>query len=67
MQLIYARTRHLVVWLGEASEDSAVAMKTIRQVGSELKRKKLGISISQIPLWSRMLWMQVTTSTRNLG
>lgn len=37
MQLIYARTSHLVVWVGEASEDSDLGMETLKQVGEELK------------------------------
>ena len=37
MQLIYARTSHLVVWVGEASEDSDLAMRTLEQIGEELK------------------------------
>ena len=37
MQLIYARTSHLVIWVGEASEDSDLGMETLRQVGEELK------------------------------
>ena len=37
MQLIYARTSHLVIWVGEASEDSDLGMETLKQVGEELK------------------------------
>ena len=37
MQFIYARTSHLVVWIGEASEDSELGMQTLRQIGEELK------------------------------
>ena len=37
MQLIYARTSHLVIWVGEASGDSDLGMETVRQVGGELK------------------------------
>lgn len=37
MQYIYARTSHLVVWVGETSEDSDLGMQTIRQTGEELK------------------------------
>ena len=37
MQFIYARTSHLVVWIGEASEDSDLGMQTVRQLGEELK------------------------------
>ena len=37
MQLIYARTSHLVVWVGEASEDSDLGMRTLEQIGEELK------------------------------
>lgn len=37
MQFIYARTSHLVVWIGEASEDSDLGMQTVRQLGGELK------------------------------
>ena len=37
MQFIYARTSHLVVWVGEASEDSNLAMRTLEQIGEELK------------------------------
>ena len=37
MQFIYARTSHLVVWVGEASEDSDLGMRTLKQVGEELK------------------------------
>ena len=42
MQIIYARTSHLVVWVGEASEDSNLAMRTLEQIGEELK---------EAPLW----------------
>ena len=41
MQLIYARTSHLVIWVGEASEDSDLGMETLKQVGEELKRGQL--------------------------
>ena len=37
MQLIYARTSHLVIWVGEVSGDSDLEMETVRQVGGELK------------------------------
>ena len=37
MRLIYARTSHLVIWVGEASGDSDLGMETMRQVGEELK------------------------------
>ena len=37
MQLIYARTSHLVIWVGEASEDSDLGMETLRQVGGVLE------------------------------
>ena len=37
MQLIYARTSHLVVWVGKTSEDSDLAMRTLEQIGEELK------------------------------
>lgn len=37
MQFIYARTSHLVVWVGEASEDSDLGMRTLEQIGEELK------------------------------
>ena len=37
MQFIYARTPHLVIWVGDASEDSDLGMQTVRQVGEELK------------------------------
>ena len=37
MQLIYARTSHLVIWVGEASGDSDLGMETVRQVGGQLK------------------------------
>lgn len=37
MQLIYARTSHLVIWVGEASEDSDLGMETLKQVGEDLK------------------------------
>ena len=37
MHFIYACTSHLVVWVGEASEDSDLGMKTLRQIGEELK------------------------------
>lgn len=35
MHLIYARTQHLVVWVGERSEDSDTAMQAIRRIGRE--------------------------------
>lgn len=37
MQLVYARTSHLVIWVGEVSRDSDLGMETLRQVGGELK------------------------------
>ena len=37
MQSIYARTSHLVIWVGEASGDSDLGMETVRQVGGELQ------------------------------
>lgn len=30
MQLICARTSHLVIWVGEASEDSDLGMETLK-------------------------------------
>ena len=42
MQFIYARTSHLVVWVGEASEDSDLGMRTLEQIGEELK---------EVPIW----------------
>ena len=41
MQFIYAHTSHLVVWVGEASEDSDLGMQTLKQVGEELKEGPL--------------------------
>lgn len=35
MHLIYARTRHLIVWAGEQSEDSNLAMQAMRRIGRE--------------------------------
>ena len=37
MQLIYARTSHLIIWVGEANGDSDLGMETVKQVGGELK------------------------------
>ena len=37
MQLIYARTSHLVIWIGDASGDSDLGMETVREVAGELK------------------------------
>ena len=37
MQFIYARTSHLVIWVGEADGDSDLGMELVRQVGEELK------------------------------
>lgn len=42
MQFIYARTSHLVVWVGEESEDSDLGMRTLEQIGEELK---------EVPTW----------------
>ena len=43
MEVIYARTSHLFIWVGEASEaeDSDLGMETLRQVGEELKADSL--------------------------
>lgn len=35
MHLIYARTHHLIVWIGERSEDSDIAMQAMRLIGRE--------------------------------
>lgn len=35
MHLIYARTHHLIVWIGERSEDSDMAMQAMRRIGRE--------------------------------
>ena len=37
MRLIYARTSHLIIWVGEASEDSDLGMRTLKHIGEELK------------------------------
>ncbi len=37
MQFIYARTSHLVLWVGEASEDSDLGMQICKLVGPELE------------------------------
>lgn len=37
MQFIYACTSHLVVWVGEASEDSDLGTRTLELIGEELK------------------------------
>ena len=43
MELIYALTAHLFVWVGEANEaeESDLGMETLRQVGEELKANSL--------------------------
>lgn len=35
MHLIYARTHHLIVWAGERSDDSDMAMQAMRRIGRE--------------------------------
>ncbi|KAK3174418.1 hypothetical protein OEA41_001664 [Lepraria neglecta] len=37
MHFRYACTSHLIVWVGEASEDSDLGMQTLRQIGEELR------------------------------
>ncbi len=37
MRFIYARTSHLIIWVGGESKDSNLGMETIRQLGEELK------------------------------
>ena len=39
MHLTYARTHHLIVWIGERSEDSDMAMQAMRRIGREQEGK----------------------------
>ena len=56
MQLIYARTSHLVIWVGEASGDSDLGMETVRQVGGELKgRSHWDVDLADVSLIKSLL------------
>ena len=37
MHLIYVHTAHLVVWVGEAEDDSDIALQTCEEIGQELE------------------------------
>lgn len=68
MHLIYARTRHLIVWVGERSEDSDTAMQAIRRIGVNRREKTPGTWIQLIlRLWSRKLCLQASHLTQSPG